>query len=57
NVVTLYVYDSAFNVPGEQYYIQMDINFVKNSISDEAILGINSHVWTFQTVDINISER
>ncbi|CAG8811447.1 22586_t:CDS:2, partial [Cetraspora pellucida] len=46
NVVTLYVYDSTFNVPGEQYYIQMDNNFVKNSISDEAILGINSYVWT-----------
>ncbi|CAG8632182.1 4974_t:CDS:10, partial [Racocetra persica] len=57
NVVTLNVYDSTFNVPGGQYYIQIDNNFVKNSIYDEAILGINSHVWTFHTADINVSKQ
>ncbi|CAG8676643.1 29717_t:CDS:2, partial [Racocetra persica] len=52
NVVTLNVYDSTFDESGGEYYIQMDNNLVQNSIYNEAILGIDSYVWTFQTNDI-----
>ncbi|CAG8824822.1 1083_t:CDS:2, partial [Racocetra persica] len=36
---------------------QMDNNFVKSSIYDEAIFGIDPYVWIFRTADININER
>ncbi|KAF0561761.1 hypothetical protein F8M41_019380 [Gigaspora margarita] len=57
NVLTLNVYDTTFNEPGTQYSIHMDNNFVQNSIYDEAILGIDPDVWTFQTANIDTSQR
>ncbi|KAF0552586.1 hypothetical protein F8M41_021652 [Gigaspora margarita] len=56
NAVTLFIYDSTFNVPGAKYYIQMDNKFVQNSIYDEAILGIDPYMWIFQTANVDISQ-
>ncbi|CAG8694844.1 12962_t:CDS:2, partial [Cetraspora pellucida] len=57
NVVKLNVYESTFNEPDGQYYIQMDNNFVQNSIYDEAILGIDPYMWIFRTDYIDINQQ
>ncbi|CAG8669951.1 5431_t:CDS:2 [Dentiscutata erythropus] len=56
NVVTLNVYYSTFDEPNGKYFIQMDYNFVQNSMYNEAILGIDQYVWTFQTANTDISQ-
>ncbi|RIB17627.1 hypothetical protein C2G38_2087843 [Gigaspora rosea] len=48
-VVKLNVLDCTFNDPNAQYYIEVDNGFVKSSIYNEPILGINQNTWTFNT--------
>ncbi|CAG8580564.1 3417_t:CDS:2, partial [Dentiscutata heterogama] len=43
------VLHSTFNKPGGQYYIQMDYDFVKSAEYNEPMLGIDQHVWAFET--------
>ncbi|KAF0548457.1 hypothetical protein F8M41_025964 [Gigaspora margarita] len=49
-VVTLKVLDCTFNDPNAQYYIEVDNDFIKSSIYNEPILGIDPNMWTFNTV-------
>ncbi|KAF0533983.1 hypothetical protein F8M41_010291 [Gigaspora margarita] len=53
NVVTLKVLDCTFNNPNTQYYIEVDNDFIKSSIYNEPMLGIDPNVWTFNTVGGN----
>ncbi|KAF0401376.1 hypothetical protein F8M41_009473 [Gigaspora margarita] len=48
-VVTLKVLDCTFNDPNAQYYIEVDNDFIKSSIYNEPILGIDPNMWTFNT--------
>ncbi|CAG8511212.1 25680_t:CDS:10 [Gigaspora margarita] len=49
-VVTLKVLDCTFNDPNAQYYIEVDNDFIKSSIYNEPILGIDPNKWTFNIV-------
>ncbi|CAG8673613.1 36806_t:CDS:2 [Gigaspora margarita] len=49
-VVTFKVLDCTFNDPNAQYYIELDNDFIKSSIYNEPILGIDPNMWNFNTV-------
>ncbi|CAG8608838.1 2974_t:CDS:10, partial [Ambispora leptoticha] len=47
--VSIPVLDSTFNVPNATYYVIVDTNFVRNSDTGEALLGMNKESWRFTT--------
>ncbi|CAG8711116.1 15217_t:CDS:2, partial [Gigaspora rosea] len=49
-IVTVNVISSTFNNPGQQYYVQVDNNFVRSRLSKEPLLGIQLRIWQFSTV-------
>ncbi|CAG8668162.1 8532_t:CDS:2, partial [Ambispora leptoticha] len=47
--VTIYVLDSTFNIPNATYYVIVDTNFVRDSNTREALLGLDKESWQFTT--------
>ncbi|CAG8509288.1 2360_t:CDS:10 [Ambispora gerdemannii] len=47
--VSISVLDSTFNVPNATYYIIVDTNFVRDSDTSEALLGMDKESWRFTT--------
>ncbi|RIB08774.1 hypothetical protein C2G38_322702 [Gigaspora rosea] len=51
-IVKINLSSYTFNVPNEQYYIQVDDNFVKTEYG-EPMPGINPYTWAFGTAGIS----
>lgn len=47
--VTISVFDSTFNMPGQQYYVKVDNGFVKDLRTGQDLLGIRENRWNFNT--------
>ncbi|RIB06512.1 hypothetical protein C2G38_510495 [Gigaspora rosea] len=57
DTVRLEVFDSTFNDPNGQYFIQMDNNFIKSFVYNEPMLGIEQNIWAFQTAKNSPNKR
>ncbi|CAG8577458.1 5155_t:CDS:10 [Rhizophagus irregularis] len=47
--VTISVFESTFNMPGQQYYVKVDNGFVKDLRTGQDLLGIRENRWNFNT--------
>ncbi|CAI2167790.1 14717_t:CDS:2 [Funneliformis geosporum] len=47
------IYNSTFNVPGGNYSIEMDYNFVKTLSEDEPLLDIRKNRWRFTLANVD----
>ncbi|CAG8498268.1 hypothetical protein C2G38_2254183 [Gigaspora rosea] len=50
--VIVNVIPSTFNSPGNQYFVQVDNNFVKSRSLKEPLLGITLRIWQFTIADV-----
>ncbi|CAG8670578.1 1045_t:CDS:2, partial [Dentiscutata heterogama] len=51
--ITIRLISSTFNEYNESYYVQMDNNFVKNSIYKEPLKGIGNGIWNLSSDNMN----
>ncbi|CAG8599360.1 555_t:CDS:2, partial [Diversispora eburnea] len=47
--VTVKVIKSTFSNPNSQFYVKVDINFVRNKAYKESLMGIYENIWKFNT--------
>jgi hypothetical protein len=47
--VTISVFESTFNMPGQQYYVKVDNGFVRDLRTGQDLLGIRENRWNFNT--------
>ncbi|KAF0501473.1 hypothetical protein F8M41_020002 [Gigaspora margarita] len=47
--ISIFVINSTFNEYDEQYFVNMDNNFVKNKVNNEPIKGIHDDIWILKT--------
>ncbi|RIB07572.1 hypothetical protein C2G38_418510 [Gigaspora rosea] len=52
--VTIKVINSTFNEYGEQYFVTMDDNFIKDTLVEEPLKGIHDGIWILKTDDRKI---
>jgi hypothetical protein len=49
NIVQVRVLKSTFNNPGSKYYVTIDDDFVKDSATNQSLVGIKPKIWNFST--------
>ncbi|CAG8464240.1 804_t:CDS:2 [Scutellospora calospora] len=49
NIVSITVIKSTFNEYGEQYFVAMDNNFVKDVITNNPLKGIHDGIWILKS--------
>ncbi|CAJ0891864.1 4292_t:CDS:2 [Entrophospora sp. SA101] len=49
NTVQVKVLKSTFNSPGSEYYVTIEDDFVKDSVTNQNLFGIKPKIWDFNT--------